>query len=470
MSVLSDYTDGTITVTNGSVDFTGTDTLWRSAVFREGDTVLLQGFTGVIAGTSDDDPLILSNTTGQFTEPWPGASGTFSYRMRYQPDNARFSAKSTALINLLANGILRGIADIGVEEGKLLIGNVAGLYDLIDKSELGTPDPNGNLAELAALTLAARQILQTDATGALKAVALAANKAIVTDANGDVAPIDLGTLGRAVLALATGTTAQYMQGDGTLQPKTGLPVSTATQAALDAKANLSGAAFTGALSTTGSLIGKGYLLIGGVANAWQGFVNAGNVQTAEIGVGVATGYSDSLGLAINSVNGQFAVFTSGGNRRFTVFGNGTAAFTGTLSKAGGTFLIDHPLDPFNKNLRHGFVEAPRYDLIYRGTVRLLAGRATVDIDATSNMTSGTFAALTTNAVVTSLQNQDGFARLKPGAINGGSFEIISEDETCTDLVSWVVIAERNDPFVKSDLDPNTDSNGRFMPEFDKEDV
>lgn len=235
MAVLSDYTDGTITITNGSVDFTGTDTLWRSAAFREGDTVLLQGFTGVIAGTSDDDPLILSNTTGQFTEPWPGASGTFSYRMRYQPDNARFSAKSTALINLLANGILRGIADIGVEDGKLLIGNVAGLYDLIDKSELGTPDPNGNLAELAALTLAARQILQTDATGALKAVALAVNKAIVTDANGDVAPIDLGTLGRSVLALATGTTAQYMQGDGTLQPKTGLPVSTATQAALDAK-------------------------------------------------------------------------------------------------------------------------------------------------------------------------------------------------------------------------------------------
>lgn len=90
MAVLSDYTDGTITVTNGSVDFTGTDTLWRSAAFREGDTVLLQGFTGVIAGTSDDDPLILSNTTGQFTEAWPGASGTFSYRMRYQPDNARF--------------------------------------------------------------------------------------------------------------------------------------------------------------------------------------------------------------------------------------------------------------------------------------------------------------------------------------------------------------------------------------------
>ncbi|KXO78504.1 hypothetical protein [Brucella anthropi] len=78
--------------------------------------------------------------------------------------------------------------------------------------------------------------------------------------------------------------------------------------------------------------------------------------------------------------------------------------------------------------------------------------------------------LTTNAVVTSLQNQEGFARLKPSPITEGSFEIICEDETCTDLVSWVVIAERNDQFVKSDLDPNTDSNGRFIPEFDKEDA
>ncbi|OAB83182.1 hypothetical protein A4G21_11990 [Brucella intermedia] len=206
MAVLSDYTDGTITVTNGSVDFTGTNTLWRSAAFREGDTVLLQGFTGVIAGTSDDDPLILSNTAGQFTEPWPGASGTFAYRMRYQPDNARFSAKSTMLINLLANGILRGIADIGVEDGKLLIGNVAGLYDLIDKSELGIQDPNGSLGKLAALTLTARQIMQTDATGDLKQVALAANKLLRTDANADIAQSDITAAAIALLNLS-GTAA-----------------------------------------------------------------------------------------------------------------------------------------------------------------------------------------------------------------------------------------------------------------------
>lgn len=148
--------------------------------------------------------------------------------------------------------------------------------------------------------------------------------------------------------------------------------------------------------------------------------------------------------------------------------NGNLEVNGTLSKSAGTFLIDHPLDPENRRLAHGFVEAPRYDLIYRGEANLANGRATIDIDAASNMTGGTFAALTTNAVVTSLQNQDGFARLRPGKIEGGEFEIICEDEACTDTVSWVVIAERNDAFVKSDLDPNTDSEGRFVPERERE--
>nr|WP_278377178.1 hypothetical protein [Brucella anthropi] len=430
MATLSDYTDGTITVTNGSVDFTGTNTLWRGAAFREGDTVLLQGFTGVIAGTSENDPLILSNTTGQFTEPWPGASGTFAYRMRYQPDNARFSAKSTALINLLANGILRGIADIGVEEGKLLIGGVAGLYDLIDKSELGLQDPNGSLVQIAELP-------------------------------------DIGSLGLILLGLSTGTSAQIIQANGAIINKSDLPVSNPTQTALNGKASLSGANFTGAV--VGSSVG--FNATAARSTTTPGQTNTGGAVRSSI-----TGTNMFSNLVIQELVGSYVNATlhvsldSGNQAFFTFRHNGAMNVPGALSKGSGTFLIDHPLDPLNKNLRHGFVEAPRYDLIYRGTVHLVDGRATVDIDAASNMTSGIFSALTTNAVVTCLQNQDGFARMKPGPINGGLFEIICEDETCTDLVSWVVIAERNDPFVKSDLDQNTDSDGRFVPEFEKEDA
>jgi hypothetical protein len=50
--------------------------------------------------------------------------------------------------------------------------------------------------------------------------------------------------------------------------------------------------------------------------------------------------------------------------------NGDVHVTGTLTKGGGMFVIDHPLDPENKLLRHNFVESPENLLIYRGRVML----------------------------------------------------------------------------------------------------
>jgi hypothetical protein len=51
---------------------------------------------------------------------------------------------------------------------------------------------------------------------------------------------------------------------------------------------------------------------------------------------------------------------------------------GTISKASGSFTIDHPLDPMNKILNHYFIESPEMVNIYRGEVVLDAeGRAEV---------------------------------------------------------------------------------------------
>ena len=49
-----------------------------------------------------------------------------------------------------------------------------------------------------------------------------------------------------------------------------------------------------------------------------------------------------------------------------VFGN--VNVTGTLSKGGGSFKIDHPLDPENKYLSHSFVESPDMMNIYNGNI------------------------------------------------------------------------------------------------------
>jgi len=215
MAVLPDYVTGTITLANGSTTVTGTGTMFATAAFRPGDTLQIQNLTAIIASVD-------SNTSLTLTEPWTGTSLTDApYRARYLPDGARVTAQTTTLIELLGNGVLSNIASVPVEDGKLLVGNASGQYEPISKDELGIQDPNGSLGKLAALTLAARQILQTDGAGALtaitlaerqilqtdengalKAISLAANKFLRTDANGDIAQSDIAAWAISMLGLA----------------------------------------------------------------------------------------------------------------------------------------------------------------------------------------------------------------------------------------------------------------------------
>lgn len=140
MGVLSDYTQGTITVTNGSKDFTGTGTLWRTVSFQEGDTVLLQGFQMVIdagmVGTGTEQNLITSNVAGKFTEEWPGTTGTFPYRMRYQANDSRLSAKAQNLIQAIASGNISSIGELVGFPNAIIRFTGPGTTELIDQNEL----------------------------------------------------------------------------------------------------------------------------------------------------------------------------------------------------------------------------------------------------------------------------------------------------------------------------------------------
>jgi hypothetical protein len=54
--------------------------------------------------------------------------------------------------------------------------------------------------------------------------------------------------------------------------------------------------------------------------------------------------------------------------------------TGNLEKAGGSFKIDHPLDPANKYLSHSFVESPDMKNVYDGVVVLdRKGKAEIEL-------------------------------------------------------------------------------------------
>lgn len=90
----------------------------------------------------------------------------------------------------------------------------------------------------------------------------------------------------------------------------------------------------------------------------------------------------STGIYAYTPNGGTGLYASGGNS-----GTGTAALlygnvnvTGSLSKGGGSFLIDHPLDPANRSLYHSFVESPDMKNIYDGVAILDAkGEAIVTL-------------------------------------------------------------------------------------------
>ncbi|QNQ39426.1 hypothetical protein [Brucella intermedia] len=152
MAVLPDYVTGTITLANGSTTVTGTGTMFATAAFRPGDTLQIQNLTAIIASVN-------SNTSLTLTAPWTGTSLTNApYRARYLPDGARVTAQTTTLIELLGNGVLTNLAELGVEEGKVPVGGPTGEYELKGY----VPDTNGTLAKLAASTPAANRSLQTD--------------------------------------------------------------------------------------------------------------------------------------------------------------------------------------------------------------------------------------------------------------------------------------------------------------------
>ena len=154
-----------------------------------------------------------------------------------------------------------------------------------------------------------------------------------------------------------------------------------------------------------------------------------------------------------------------GDNNLQLYANGNAEFYGTVSKASGSFKIDHPLENKSEthNLVHSFIEGPQADLIYRGKVTLIDGEATVNIDTVSNMTEGTFSALCTS-IQCFTTNEHGWTPIK-GSVTGNILTITANDESCNDEISWIVIGERKD---KHMLETEwTDENGKVIVEPEK---
>jgi len=136
--------------------------------------------------------------------------------------------------------------------------------------------------------------------------------------------------------------------------------------------------------------------------------------------------------------------------------------SGTLTKASGTFKIDHPLPNMESthSLTHSFIEGPKADLIYRGKAQLENGSVIVNIDEVSKMTDGTFEALARD-IQCFVSNETNWDAVR-GVVDGNSITIHSQNTTSNSIVSWLVIGERKDKHMYT-LDW-TDNDGRVVPE------
>ena len=84
--------------------------------------------------------------------------------------------------------------------------------------------------------------------------------------------------------------------------------------------------------------------------------------------GVLGGSHDGFGVV--GISGNWAGLYCNSSYDYAAVLNGKVKITGNLEKAGGSFKIDHPLDPTNKYLCHSFVESPDMKNVYDGVVRL----------------------------------------------------------------------------------------------------
>jgi hypothetical protein len=252
--------------------------------------------------------------------------------------------------------------------------------------------------------------------------------------------------------------------EGTLRLSTG--TSSMTPTARLTINNVGTATFTGQINNTmgndtlffnngSATTGYTYMRIantsGGLLIGVEGST-AANLQTGDIAYSsvITTRNASNLSLGTDQVE------------RLRIAAGGAITIAGSLSKGSGSFRIDHPLESMTEThqLVHSFIEGPQADLIYRGKLSLVNGKAQANIDEVSTMTEGTFEILC-REVQCFTTNESGWDLVK-GKVIGNIIYIESQNANSTDEISWMVIGERKD---KHMMDTEwTDDNGKVIVE------
>ncbi len=194
----------------------------------------------------------------------------------------------------------------------------------------------------------------------------------------------------------------------------------------------SGGAFTG----NDGAYGKGVTATG------TGIVGSGNNGNQYF-----TQTSGGGGAFTGTVNGAYGRATNTTGQSRGLIGDGTEFGVVSVGNFGGTaakyFIIDHPLDPENKILRHSCVESPEILNIYRGNVILDAdGNGIVELPNYFTAININYSYLLTPIGAPSV------TYIAEEIDNNGVFKISGGNPN--QKISWSVYSERNDKAINHD--------------------
>ena len=202
---------------------------------------------------------------------------------------------------------------------------------------------------------------------------------------------------------------------------------------------------------------------GSVTAGMQSAIVAEN--TATVGFGL---YAKGYNCGVSALGGTYGVYgqcestngrgvygnaTATAGTNYAIYGQtystsgyagyfiGDVHVTGSINKSACSFLIDHPLDPENKLLRHNCMESPEHLVVYRGKARLIAvGEVAVQMP-------DYFSALTKEEEASIHLTPVGKPFLTGADWNSGfqGFTIYGESHRA---VFWEVLADRADPVIR----------------------
>ena len=155
-------------------------------------------------------------------------------------------------------------------------------------------------------------------------------------------------------------------------------------------------------------------------------------------------FTDAVVLRTDHLNAYIWPFGTPTNNQQVVVGSSEATVdlrvSGNISKGGGSFMIDHPLDPENKILRHSFVESPEMMLIYKGRDQLKNKEAVIELPNYFNALNQD------DNIEYSLTPINSLCRLGiKEEVNDNQFTVFG-DEDCE--FSWVVYSVRDDAYTR----------------------